>query len=177
MDFKTIDEFIRVCSELPKTHTFDSYVAAKLHYNQEGQAAKIKMVDALFEHTIIVSINRVTKNQFSNLNSYLNQRFISQFPDRFATFQKPTPRIITEYEDWKEFRDNWLIRKGKNLTRYCIPLLFDIYKTKNKSGLFATLYITKTGEFYKFSIPLNNKNQLKIIKSQLQKLIEEVYVA
>lgn len=126
-------------SKLPGTG-FDSWTIAKIThmsdqaYQQltlEGkdtlgyQPTMLTLTDPLKQKSAEVLIKNLSTNAYMSLRQQYQQRFIDQLPQRFGLFHTDSKQADAIYDTWEAFASEWLVRDGKSLLPYNLPVLFD----------------------------------------------------
>ena len=126
-------------STLPEAG-FDAWTIAKFAHthDQEYQQLRAQGKDALgYQPTMItladplrqtsaeVIVKDLPTADYQSLRQQYQHRFIDQLPKRFGLFHSDKKQADAIFDTWESFTDEWLMRDGKSLLPYNLPLLFD----------------------------------------------------
>lgn len=119
---------------------FDTWAIAKLtHTNDQDyqqlkasgadtlgyQPTMLTLADPLTQKSVEVIIKNLPTAAYTSLRQQYQRRFIEQLPKRFGLFHSDKKQADVIYDKWETFTDEWLIRDGKSLLSYNLPLIFD----------------------------------------------------
>jgi hypothetical protein len=124
----------------PTDTGFDAWTIANIShtddatYHQLKQSGKdtlgyqptmLTLADPLKQKTTEVIVKNLPTAAYTSLRQQYQHRFIDQIPKRFGLFQADKKQADAIYDSWEAFANEWLVREGKSLLAYNLPILFD----------------------------------------------------
>lgn len=174
MHFISSKSFETVCFELQTSPGFSTWTALSWSYDKDNQIASVRLVNPILEIHATVTISTSEATLLKQIKR-LNKEFVKTFKNRKIYAFIPYKNLVTEYPNWKSFRNSWLVRKNKNIGNISVPLLLSYQSGTSKT--YVTLFITKTNEFYSFAIENTSENDSQMIMKELEQIVSEAFSA
>jgi len=179
MHFAKPNDFIIACFKYQQLAGFDRLVSTHWLYDELQFLGQVTLLDPFFETSKQVTV-ACTQEQLDKLVTACNHRYSKQVGLRWQAFRKPTTHVMTEYDSWSEYYETWLNRSSRNVTSTSLPLLFDTTELssngRRSKQLYITQYVTKSREFYRFTVNNFETSYIRDSQQSIAKLIKEAYV-